>query len=79
MKLASYNLAKEDLKKFMNHVIHSFNSADIRIFLYQEIQIQITFRYITFFEFLKIVLIKMVTILMMSEIVTLSILEIQIF
>ena len=77
----------------MNHVTNSLSSAEINIFftenyhllLYQEIQIQILFRYIfliplTFHETLRIVLINMVTILMIStKIATPGLLKIKVF
>ena len=65
----------------MNHVIHALSSTEIRVFspemskvqYIKKIQIEITFWYIIsnsfnfFFESLRTVLTKMITILMMSR------------
>ena len=79
MKLGSYSLPKEDLKiyKFrdtpLDFCCHQhFFIRDYQLLLYQEQQMWIAFLYkisnfFGLFEFLRSVLIKIVTILMMSE------------
>ena len=75
----SYTLPKEGPKIYINHVTHPLSSADIRIFSLEiskfcyikkyryRLQFDTKFQILlTFLEFLKIVLINMVTILMMS-------------
>ena len=75
----SYTSPKEGPKIYINHVTHPLSSADIRIFSLEiskfcyikkyryRLQFDTKFQILlTFLEFLKIVLINMVTILMMS-------------
>ena len=81
------------VKKYVNHVIHSLSSADISIFSLEMSNFCYIKKYryrlyfytlflvlLTFFESLKVVLIKLVTILKMSaKMATLGLLKIQVF
>ena len=81
------------VKKYVNHVIRSLSSADISIFSLEMSNFCYIKKYryrlyfytlflvlLTFFEFLKVVLIKLVTILKMSaKMATLGLLKIQVF
>ena len=77
--LAQLYLTQRRSKKYMNQVTHPLNSADISIFSLEiskfchikkyryRLHFDISFLIlVTFFESLKVVLIKMITILMMS-------------
>ena len=86
----SYTLPKEDLKIIWIKLhtpwvlpTSAYFHRRLAILQYQEIQIYAVFWYIisnSFFELVKIVLIKMITILMMSaKIATLGLLKIKVF